>query len=63
MSRIRSTLIGLCLAALLPGAAFAQGFVVSDIRVEGLQRIAAGSVFAAMPIAVGDLAQPSILLV
>ena len=56
MSRIRSTLIGLCLAALLPGAAFAQGFVVSDIRVEGLQRIAAGSVFAAMPIAVGDLA-------
>lgn len=31
-------------------------FVVSDIRVEGLQRIAAGSVFAAMPIGVGDVA-------
>src|SRR5690606_1276934 len=26
----------------------------SDIRVEGLQRISAGSVFAAMPINVGD---------
>ncbi|MFK7830815.1 MAG: outer membrane protein assembly factor BamA [Congregibacter sp.] len=33
-----------------------QAFVVSDIRVEGLQRIAAGSVFAAMPLAVGDVA-------
>ena len=32
----------------------AQGFVISDIRVEGLQRISAGSVFAAMPVAVGD---------
>jgi outer membrane protein insertion porin family len=52
---------------LFAGGAFAQGaadgngavdqrFVVSDIRVEGLQRIAAGSVFAAMPIAVGDVA-------
>ena len=28
--------------------------MVSDIRVEGLQRISAGSVFAAMPINVGD---------
>ncbi len=30
-------------------------FIVSDIRVEGLQRISPGSVFAAMPLAVGDL--------
>lgn len=36
--------------------AVSQAFVVSDIRVEGLQRIAAGSVFAAMPLAVGDVA-------
>jgi len=35
-------------------AARAESFVVSDIRVEGLQRISAGSVFAAMPIGVGD---------
>ncbi|MFT7289481.1 MAG: outer membrane protein insertion porin family [Halieaceae bacterium] len=42
---------------LLAAYANAQGgFRVSDIRVEGLQRIAAGSVFAAMPVAVGDLA-------
>ena len=31
-----------------------QSFVVSDIRVEGLQRISAGSVFASLPINVGD---------
>lgn len=34
--------------------AAAQTFVISDIRVEGLQRISAGSVFAALPVAVGD---------
>lgn len=32
----------------------AENFVVSDIRVEGLQRISAGTVFAAMPLNVGD---------
>ncbi len=31
-----------------------DAFVVSDIRVEGLQRISAGSIFASMPINVGD---------
>ncbi len=35
--------------------AFAQTFIISDIRVEGLQRISAGSVFAALPVAVGDV--------
>jgi len=35
--------------------AFAQTFVISDIRVEGLQRVSAGSVFAALPVAVGDV--------
>jgi outer membrane protein insertion porin family len=33
----------------------AQSFTISDIRVEGLQRISAGSVFAALPIGVGDV--------
>jgi len=35
--------------------AAAQTFIIADIRVEGLQRISAGSVFAALPVAVGDL--------
>ena len=35
--------------------AFAQTFIVSDIRVEGLQRISAGSVFASLPVGVGDM--------
>lgn len=32
----------------------AQTFRVSDIRVEGLQRVSAGTVFSALPIRVGD---------
>ena len=32
-----------------------EPFVVADIRIEGLQRIAPGSVFAALPISVGDV--------
>ncbi|WP_425468411.1 outer membrane protein assembly factor BamA [Parahaliea aestuarii] len=39
----------------LAAAQTSSSFIVSDIRVEGLQRISAGSVFAAMPLAVGDL--------
>ena len=35
--------------------ASAEPFAISDIRVEGLQRISAGSVFAALPVAVGDV--------
>ncbi|MFT6050947.1 MAG: outer membrane protein insertion porin family [Halioglobus sp.] len=47
----------------LPMFATAQSFIVSDIRVEGLQRISAGSVFAAMPLAVGDLVDKNSLRV
>jgi outer membrane protein insertion porin family len=39
----------------------AENFVVSDIRVEGLQRISAGSVFAAMPLNVGDQINADVL--
>ncbi|MDG1819148.1 MAG: outer membrane protein assembly factor BamA [Porticoccaceae bacterium] len=36
-------------------------FQVDDIRIEGLQRVSAGTVFAALPISVGDLVdQPAI---
>jgi outer membrane protein insertion porin family len=34
---------------------FAQTFVIEDIRLEGIQRVSSGSVFAAMPARVGDL--------
>lgn len=43
---------------LLLGAAtqvFAEGFRISDIRVEGLQRITAGTVFNYLPVKPGDL--------
>ena len=43
----------LFLSALL-SAAIAQAFVVTDVRVEGLQRISAGTVFGAIPFNVGD---------
>ncbi|MCB1844796.1 MAG: outer membrane protein assembly factor BamA, partial [Halioglobus sp.] len=48
--------LALALLLLVP-AALAQNetFIISDIRVEGLQRISAGSVFAALPVGVGDI--------
>jgi outer membrane protein insertion porin family len=36
-------------------SANAEVFQVSDIRIEGLQRVSAGTVFAALPISAGDL--------
>lgn len=52
----RGALFVLCLAACLPGIASAQqgSFVVRDMRVEGLQRIAEGTVFNYLPINIGD---------
>ena len=47
-------LAAVCLLALAPMAAFAQSFVVDDIRVEGLRRVSTGTVFNELPIAVGD---------
>ncbi|MEO8224785.1 MAG: POTRA domain-containing protein, partial [Gammaproteobacteria bacterium] len=46
----------LTVAAVGPGAAFAQedGLVVKGIRVEGLQRIAEGTVFNYLPVNIGD---------
>lgn len=32
-----------------------QSFVIEDIRIEGIQRVSSGSVFAAMPARVGDV--------
>ncbi len=47
--------IGCFLALFLSFTVQAQTFRVSDIRVEGLQRVSAGTVFSAMPIRVGDV--------
>jgi outer membrane protein insertion porin family len=45
-----------CLLMLLSLCALADdSFRISDIRIEGLQRISAGTVFAALPLNVGDL--------
>ena len=54
-------LLGLALlaAVVFPGAVVADNFVVRDIRVEGLQRIAAGTVFSYLPIKVGDRMDPT----
>ena len=49
-----STVLALALMLLAPLAS-AQTFIIADIRVEGLQRVSAGSVFAALPVGVGDL--------
>lgn len=50
---MKFTLISLLLAL---GATFAQAdsFTVKDIRVDGLQRVSAGTVFSAFPINIGD---------
>ena len=39
---------------LQPGAANAEGVVIQDVRVEGLQRIEPGTVFSYLPIRVKD---------
>jgi len=51
----------LFLSFFLPVAAFAQAFNIEDLRIEGLQRVSAGSVFAAVPVQVGDLADESVI--
>ncbi|NQY25974.1 MAG: outer membrane protein assembly factor BamA [Piscirickettsiaceae bacterium] len=38
----------------LSGLALAESFVIKDIRVDGLQRISAGTVFNFLPVKVGD---------
>lgn len=47
---------GLCLAfLLLTPMTNASTLQIEDIRIEGLQRVSAGTVFAALPISVGDV--------
>ncbi|NHO87854.1 outer membrane protein assembly factor BamA [Pseudoteredinibacter isoporae] len=51
MKRIRDLFL---ILTLLPALAFAQAFRVNDIRLEGLQRVSAGTVFASLPVQIGE---------
>ncbi len=53
-SFISSALSLVLSAALAPSAWALEPFPVRDIRVEGLQRVEAGTVFASLPVKVGD---------
>ncbi|MCK7552968.1 outer membrane protein assembly factor BamA [Marinobacter goseongensis] len=46
--------IGLALAGTGMSSAYADEFTVSDIEVEGLQRVSAGTVFSAFPVNIGE---------
>ena len=49
--RSMGAVLGLCLAQ----AAWALSpFTIEDIRVEGLQRVEAGTVFGSIPVRIGD---------
>jgi len=54
-SGVRSFFVVLVLLALAaPAGAASDSFVIRDIRVEGLQRMSAGTVFNYLPVSVGD---------
>ncbi|MFC0170175.1 outer membrane protein assembly factor BamA [Pseudoduganella danionis] len=54
-SPFRRSLIGAAVLALCAGSAMAiEPFVVKDIRVEGIQRTEAGTVFSYLPVRVGE---------
>ncbi|MBK1701821.1 outer membrane protein assembly factor BamA [Thiococcus pfennigii] len=52
--------IGLIAALLFSQALPAAQFTISDIRLEGLQRISPGTVFNSMPVAIGDTVSDSV---
>ena len=53
--QFRRTLVGAAVLAICSGSAMAaESFVVKDIRVEGIQRTEAGTVFSYLPVRVGE---------
>ncbi|OOZ37081.1 outer membrane protein assembly factor BamA [Solemya velesiana gill symbiont] len=53
-SVIRFFQVCFAVLTLLPLVAFGESFVIKDIRVEGLQRISAGTVFNYLPVKIGE---------
>ncbi|MEY2859958.1 MAG: hypothetical protein RL392_416, partial [Pseudomonadota bacterium] len=53
-SLLSRALVAVFLGILSQGAMAVDPFSVRDIRVEGLQRVEAGTVFATLPVKVGD---------
>lgn len=47
--------LSLLLLGVLAAATHADVFQIDDIRIQGLQRVSAGTVFSALPVQVGDL--------
>ena len=54
LTRLRIALVAFLMIAAVRVAATVDAFIVEDIRLEGLQRITAGTVFNYLPIDVGD---------
>lgn len=44
--------------AQIPASTSSQSFIISDIRIDGLQRISPGVVFSLLPVSVGDEMEP-----
>lgn len=59
MKQLIVTLVIFVLVGLKP--VHADEFQILDIRIEGLQRVSAGTVFAALPVSVGDVVDESII--
>ncbi|MFM2049858.1 MAG: hypothetical protein RL682_349, partial [Pseudomonadota bacterium] len=53
-SLLSRALVAVFLGVLSQGAMAVDPFSIRDIRVEGLQRVEAGTVFATLPVKVGD---------
>jgi len=51
---MKRLLLPAVISALMIAEVHAESFTISDIRVNGLQRVSAGSVFGALPLNVGE---------
>jgi outer membrane protein insertion porin family len=59
---MKRLLLPAVLSALMIAEVHAESFTISDIRVNGLQRVSAGSVFGALPLNVGESADDNTLV-